>query len=85
MIFAAVYKEMYEELSCPGLLGMEGDPPTTYQGQVGTYRACANPRGPTGTTFFIKRLVKYGSGRRVTLQPGTTSLHVNRPLEKLYC
>ena len=26
--FAAIYKEMYEKLSCPGLLGMEGNPPT---------------------------------------------------------
>ena len=25
---AAIYKEMYEKLSRPGLLGMEGDPPT---------------------------------------------------------
>ena len=26
--FAAIYKEMYEKLSRPGWLGMEGDPPT---------------------------------------------------------
>ncbi len=33
----------------------------------------------TGITFSYKRSAKDGSGERVTLLPGTTLLHINRP------
>ena len=36
--------------------------------------------GKQGQLFSYKRSIKDGSGRRVTLLPGTTFLHVNRPL-----
>ncbi len=38
----------------------------------------------TGTTFSYKRSVKDSAGERVTLLPGTTLLHINRPLVKMW-
>ncbi len=38
----------------------------------------------TGTTFSYKRSVKDSAGERVTLLPGTTLLHINRPWVKIW-